>query len=97
MLPGARVLVTFVEPKSRRVIAEDDLREVFGLSRAEASVAALLASGKDAQEVADARGVAVGTIRTQIRQLFEKLQVKRLGEMIAVITGFVDQGDDPTD
>lgn len=94
ILPGARILVTIVEAKPSRVIAEDDLREVFGLSRAEASVAALLASGKDAQEVADARGVAIGTIRTQIRRLFEKLEVNRLGELIAVTSGFAGPSDD---
>lgn len=92
-LPGARVLVTLVETKRPQIVAEDDLRLAFGLSPAEASVAALLAQGKDAQQVADARGVAIGTIRTQIRQLFEKLDVRWLGELISVARNFTSAAE----
>lgn len=92
-LPGARIILTLVDPGRRPEIAEDDLRALFGLSAAEANVAALLASGKDAQEVADIRGVAVGTIRTQIRHLFEKVDVNRLGELIAITTSVVKSPD----
>lgn len=92
-LPGACIILTLVDPGRRPEIAEDDLRALFGLSAAEANVAALLASGKDAQEVADIRGVAVGTIRTQIRHLFEKVDVNRLGELIAITTSVVKSPD----
>lgn len=96
LLPGGRILVNLVPAKRRPCIAEGDLQTLFGLSSAEANVAALLATGLDAQEVADTRGVAVGTIRTQIRHLFEKMEVSRLGELIAVASSITETDTDPS-
>ena len=44
----------------------------FGLTRAEAAVAGLLAAGLSATDIAHRQGVSVGTVRTHIRHLFEK-------------------------
>lgn len=98
-LPGARILLTLVDSKRRQTIATQDLRELFRLSAAEAEVAAALASGKDPQQVAEQRGVAVGTVRVQIRHLFEKMEVNRISDLVAVVTNLAQtplgQDDDP--
>jgi len=97
-LPGARILLTLVDPARRLRPAIEDLRRLFGLTAAEAGVAALLAEGKDADQVARMRGVAIGTIRAQIRQIFDKVGVNRIGELVALVlavpdpSGLVDPG-----
>lgn len=89
-LPGARILLTLVDPARRLRPAIEDLRRLFGLTAAEAGVAALLAEGKDADQVARLRGVAIGTIRAQIRQIFEKVGVNRIGELVALVLAVPD-------
>jgi hypothetical protein len=48
------------------------LCEVFGLSRAEADVAAALAGGASAEDVAQQRNVSLTTVRSQIRSILGK-------------------------
>ena len=93
LLPGARILLTLVDPSRRLRPAVEDLRRLFGLTAAEAGVAALLAEGKDADQVARQRGVAIGTIRAQIRQIFEKVGVNRIGELVALVLSLPQQTD----
>ena len=93
VLPGARILLTLVDPSRRLRPAVEDLRRLFGLTAAEAGVAALLAEGKDAEQVARQRGVAIGTIRAQIRQIFEKVGVNRIGELVALVLSVPQQTD----
>lgn len=95
-LPGARILLTLVETGRPPLVAEQELRILFGLSAAEANVAALLAAGKDVQDIASLRGVAVGTIRAQIRRLFEKIDVRRIGELISVVNNVVRSSEHPS-
>ncbi len=84
-LPGARLLITLVDPEIAASTPEDDLRLVFSLSPAQANIAALLASGQSVEEIASARAVSVSTIRTQIKHVFEKMNVRRVGELVALV------------
>jgi DNA-binding CsgD family transcriptional regulator len=45
------------------------------LSRAEAAVAEQLCEGKTLAQIATLRGVSVNTVKTQVRQVFRKLNV----------------------
>lgn len=83
-LPGARLLVTIEDRNRRPLVAEDELRVLYDLSAAEANILALLALGLEPAEVAERRGVSVGTVRTQIRVLFGKLGVNRIGEAVSI-------------
>lgn len=96
-LPGARMLLTLVDSKRRQSISTDDLRDLFGLTIAEAEVAAILASGKNVQEVAELRGVAIGTVRAQIRHLFEKMEVNRISELVGIVTNLPKTPDGSSD
>lgn len=59
---------------------------LFGLTPAEAAVAGLLTAGLSAPDIAQRQGVAVGTIRTHIRHLFEKTGAKNQLALVAAIT-----------
>ncbi len=84
-LPGAKIMITIIDRSVTAEIAVDDLRMLFGLSVAEATVAAQLANGMDPQDLADARGVKIGTIRTQIRHLFDKMKINRIGDLVRLV------------
>jgi len=94
VLPGARLFITVTDLSQAPAAPEHDLRLLFGLSPAEANVAALLASGRDVEEVAAERQASVGTVRTQIRQVFEKMGVNRVGELVSVVAKVARLNDD---
>lgn len=57
-------------------VLENRLRELFSLTEMEARCAVLLTHGSSAQEIAKIRGVSVPTIRTQLKAIREKMNVK---------------------
>jgi DNA-binding CsgD family transcriptional regulator len=61
------------------------LEEMFGLSPAEADLALALMVGSTPKEIAAKRGVAVSTIRTQLRSVFSKTHTQRQADLIALL------------
>lgn len=65
------------------------LAEAFGLTGAEADVAAALISGRTRVAIAKARGVSEGTVRSQIKAIFVKTGVRREIELAARLKPFL--------
>jgi DNA-binding CsgD family transcriptional regulator/PAS domain-containing protein len=61
------------------------LRNLFGLSASEAAIALALAEGLAPADIADQRKVSLGTVRAQIRSLFDKLGCTRQAELIVLV------------
>jgi len=78
-------LVVVRDPESANGSAGDKLRQLFGLSGAEASLAVALAEGMTPDEMADARRVSLNTIRTQLRAVSEKMGCNRLAQVAALV------------
>lgn len=77
------VAIVFVrDPLSRNPAASEVLREVFGLTRAEADVARALQSGMSAAQYARERAVSLNTVYTHLRRIKEKTRCNRMGELI---------------
>lgn len=93
--PGASALG--IQPRAIVVIgsgllagdAARRLRNVFGLTEAEAEVALALSSGRPRAMIAAARGVSIGTIRSQIKAIFRKVGVNREAELFSLM---IDRG-----
>jgi DNA-binding CsgD family transcriptional regulator len=68
------VLVLLREAGPRQARDFRALAPVFGLTAAEAEVAAGLAAGKTAEEIAADRSTSLNTARTQIRAVLGKLE-----------------------
>ncbi len=84
-LPAPRVLVTaqprHVEPQARHA----GLRERYGLTPSEVEVARLLAEGVAPKEIASRRDVSVHTVRTQMKSVFQKLDVRSQRELVVAL------------
>src|SRR5215211_3511011 len=61
------------------------LQQAFGLTPAEARTASLVGSGLAPQDVADQVGITVGTIRSELKSVFEKLEISRQSELAALV------------
>lgn len=62
------------------------LEAAYGLSAAESHIALQLAEGKTLQAIAINRGVAVGTVRAQVKAIFAKIGVNRQIELVARVS-----------
>lgn len=82
---GAAAILFIGDPE--RPVAFDATRisRLYGLSRAEARVAALLARGFRLEEAADSLGIAYETVRKHLKQIFIKTSVSRQAELIRML------------
>lgn len=60
------------------------MRQVYGLTPAEARVASLLALGNTLQDIASATAASEPTLRTHLRSIFGKTGTRRQAELVAV-------------
>jgi DNA-binding CsgD family transcriptional regulator len=78
-------MIIIVDP-ARYVPSERDLADLFGLSPAEARVAAALMTGKSLADIAAAAGVQITTVRTQLRSILRKVGVKRQFDLVRILS-----------
>jgi DNA-binding CsgD family transcriptional regulator len=78
-------MIVLVDP-ARHCPSARDLTEFFGLSPAEARVAAALMIGKSLSNIAATYGVQITTVRTQLRSILRKVGVKRQFDLVRVLS-----------
>ncbi|WP_353227358.1 helix-turn-helix transcriptional regulator [Novosphingobium sp.] len=76
----------FARPGPEQPTDPQILRDVFGLTSAEARLAAALTSGSTLVEAAQAIGIAHNTAKVQLRSVFAKTGVHRQAQLVALIT-----------
>ncbi|WP_431271286.1 helix-turn-helix transcriptional regulator [Dankookia sp. P2] len=84
--PEAAALLLVTDPAQRRDPPSLPLlREAFGLTRAEAEVAARAGQGEEVARIAEALGITPGTTRLHLHRVFEKTGVHRQAELALVL------------
>ncbi len=78
------VCVSFADPERAPEADAEMLARLYGLTRREASVAALLVEGRSPAETAAELAMTENTVRTHIRHAFEKLGAERLSDLVRV-------------
>ena len=91
-LPAQRLALVVAVPTQPRRPDPVPLRTAFGFTGAEAELAAALAGGQRLDAIADARGVRMPTVRTQLRALFEKTGTRRQAQLVGLITSLPAAG-----
>lgn len=84
----SKAVIWIVDPYASPLPWEPVLRQAFGCTNAEASVAVALAQGRDIDEIAHMRGVSMGTIRAQIKGIFAKTNTRRQAELVSLLLHF---------
>jgi DNA-binding CsgD family transcriptional regulator len=62
------------------------LSKLFGLSPAEAKLASIVATGIPPQQAGNELGIAVETVRTQLKAVFAKTETHRQAELVALMS-----------
>jgi len=81
----AVAMIVIADPVRRAASAEHYLREHYGLTPAEAAVAAAVADGSSLREVAHRRGISFETARAQLKKSLEKTNTHRQTELAHLI------------
>jgi pimeloyl-ACP methyl ester carboxylesterase/DNA-binding CsgD family transcriptional regulator len=85
--PLPKDAVVFVAPDREAANDEPKMyRDTFGLTPAEARLAACLKDGLSLKEAAEKLGLSVNTVRNQVKSVFEKLGVNRQSDLIRHLT-----------
>lgn len=61
------------------------LRDLYGLSAAEAELLSMLVQGNSVSEIADLRRVSIETIRSQLKRLMSKMEVSRQADLVRLV------------
>lgn len=89
-LPGAgRLFLVVLHTANQQLPAADPLMlaESFSLTPAEARVAVRLAEGKVVKEIAQEHQIAVATVRSQVKAIFQKTGVRRQADLVRLLVG----------
>jgi DNA-binding CsgD family transcriptional regulator len=78
-------LVSIVDLDAKPLINLQVLQNLFGLTAAEARVAASIGSGNDLSDTAKMYGISVGTVRNQLKKIFNKTGVNRQPDLVRLI------------
>jgi DNA-binding CsgD family transcriptional regulator len=62
------------------------VERLFGLTPAEARVAALIGSGLSPRQAAEKLGISEGNVRTTLKHVFTKVGVSRQSELAVLLT-----------
>jgi DNA-binding CsgD family transcriptional regulator len=85
-LADCQAVIVLVDPGKRPQIPEVVLQDLFGLTTAEARLAARVAAGEKLDDIADDLGIAKETGRNQLKSIFAKAGVHRQAELVASCT-----------
>jgi DNA-binding CsgD family transcriptional regulator len=82
---SAPIAILILDTESRREPDPALLCLLYSLTPAEARVASKLAIGRSAEQIAEALGVSLETVRTHIRRALSKTSTGRQGELISLL------------
>lgn len=85
---GATALLIVRHPPADQVRIASAAEACYGLSPAEAAIAAGLALGRTVASIAAERQVSIGTVRSQVRSVFAKTEVASQLELASRLVGF---------
>jgi DNA-binding CsgD family transcriptional regulator len=75
-------LMTISDPALAPEAKERDLIRLYGLTRGEAAIAALVLQGKSIEEAAEALFISAHTARTHLKRIFLKTETHRQSELV---------------
>jgi len=79
------VVILLSDPERPTVELGPVLSQLYGLTPAEAELAALLVQGRALEEAANELGITRNTARTHMKRIFSKTNTHRQGELISLV------------
>ena len=80
-----QILLFLTDPEIQTLPTAEMLSRLFNLSPAEGRLARELASGKKVEEISEAMGITVSSVRTYLKRLMEKTGTSRQAELVRLL------------
>ena len=80
------VLVFIFDTRCERTMSHQVLRDLYGLTFAQANVTARLFAGCTVEQTAQVLGLSVSTVRSHLKHVFTKCEVQSQGELLYLLT-----------
>lgn len=81
--PAAMIFIR--DPENSESTTVQTLRELFGMTRAEAAIAVAISEGQSLEHIAIALGVGLGTVRTHLKKALTKTDTRRQAALAALV------------
>jgi DNA-binding CsgD family transcriptional regulator len=81
-----QVIVVLVDLDAKPPLLEDELRQIFRLTRAETRLAKRFLSGDSVEVAADALGITYETARNELKSILRKTDTHRQAELVALLS-----------
>ncbi len=88
--PDGCAAIYLSDPAQRIETAEPVLQGLYGLTRAEARLAADLVRGHTLEQAATERGVSLNTVRTHLKRVFAKTGTTRQADLVSLLLSGVE-------
>ncbi len=85
LAPDAAVCIFLHDPDLEEILSEKILRALYGFTPAEAKLAQLLSAGKTPIEICQIQDVRIPTVRSHLRQMFEKTETATQAQLIRLL------------
>jgi DNA-binding CsgD family transcriptional regulator/PAS domain-containing protein len=82
---GSRAVVTLFDPDRARLDTRAMLRDMYGLSQAEAEVCWRIGNGDTVQDIAEATNNTRETVRSQVKRVFAKTGTNRQPDLVRLV------------
>jgi DNA-binding CsgD family transcriptional regulator len=89
------ILVCVTDPEAVATMPDRSIVELFGLTGAEAALAADLLAGMELRTIAERSGRSINTVRTQLARLMAKTDVNRQSELVRLLANLPRAGNGP--
>ncbi len=90
-VPRHAVAVLFIsDPDRQSSLPSVVLKQLYGLTQAEARLAVTLLEGKSLGDAAELHQVGQETVRSQVKSIFQKTGTKRQGELVQLLASIAD-------
>lgn len=87
--PDTVAMIFVGSPKLAHGTSMHLLRNLYGLTRAEAEITQLIADGMSLEEAAERRAVTLNTARSQLKRVFSKTGARRQADLVRIVIGGV--------
>lgn len=84
-LPPVAAAIFVNDPDHLASVPESVLRELYGLTPREATIAALLSQGWTPGEIAEQLGITINTVKARMQEVFAKTGTHRQAELVRVL------------
>lgn len=84
-VPAAWALVFITDPEDNPELPVERISRMYGLTSAEAQLAAGLATGQSLNEYADRAALSLHTVRSTLKQVFAKTETRRQAELVRLL------------